>query len=226
MGSHSYIIGRAGDITLYDDTVSRQHASLEVDGEALYLKDLDSRNGTYEIREKKLVPFTAGEVTPDRVFAFGECVRSIAQLLSALEGATGGSAAAGYAAEDDPLDSTKIGFSIAPRKRLTSANIVEMLEHAEDEAAAGKSLPEICESLGITEQRYERWCREYGATRAERDEASAALRQENERLRKLVADLSLEREVLKDALRQSIGSPDDPENPASPNLSIVSETKP
>ena len=110
-----------------------------------------------------------------------------------VESATDSSPAIGDGNEDDPLDSTRIGFSSAPRKRLTSANIIEMLEHAEDDAAEGKSLHEICEALGITKQRYERWCKEYGETRAEREEASVTLRRENERLRKIVADLSLER---------------------------------
>ncbi|MCZ6666095.1 MAG: FHA domain-containing protein [Gammaproteobacteria bacterium] len=227
MSGKAYIIGRAGDITLYDDTVSRQHASLEIEDDRLYLKDLDSRNGTYEIREKKLVPFTAGLVTSDQVFAFGECVRSVAQLLKMIESATDGSPTMGDGNEDDPLDATQIGFSIAPRKRLTSANIIEMLEHAEDDAADGKSLHEICETLGITKQRYERWCKEYGETRAEREETTVALRRENERLRKIVADLSLERDVLKDASRPSSETTgDDPDNPASPNLSIVSDSKP
>ena len=228
MSKTPYIIGRAGDITLYDDTVSRRHACLEIDSEELFLRDLDSRNGTYEIIDEKLVPFTAGAVNPDQVFAFGECVRSVAQLLSAAE-AAGMVLSETFGAEPegaDPLDATKIGFSIAPRKRLTSANIIEMLEQAEDESEAGKPLTEICGGLGITTQRYQRWCTEYGATRTEREEGIAALRRENQRLRKLVADLSLEREVLKDALKVSGQTVTDPDNPGSPSLSIVRDTKP
>lgn len=230
MSKTPYIIGRAGDITLYDDTVSRRHACLEIDGDELFLRDLDSRNGTYEIRDEKLEPFSAGAVNPDQVFAFGECVRSVAQLLSAADAAgmvlseTFGAEAAAEGV--DPLDSTKIGFSIAPRKRLTSANIIEMLEQAEDQSEAGKPLGEICEGLGITTQRYQRWRTEYGATRAEREDGIAALRRENQRLRKLVADLSLEREVLKDALKNSSHAVTDPDNPASPSLSVVSDLKP
>ena len=77
MSKQSFIIGRAGDVTLYDDTVSRRHACLEVEDEGMFLRDLESRNGTYEIRDKKLVPFASGAVYPDQVFAFGECVRSV-----------------------------------------------------------------------------------------------------------------------------------------------------
>ena len=228
MSKTPYIIGRAGDITLYDDTVSRRHACLEVDVNDFYLRDLDSRNGTYEICGEKLVPFTAGAVTPDQVFAFGECVRSVTQLLSAADAAGMVlSDTFGAAADDaDPLDATKIGFSIAPRKRLTSANIIEMLEQAEDQAETGKPLAEICGSLGTTLQRYQRWCSEYGATRADREDGIAALRRENERLRKLVADLSLEREVLKDALKNSTLATTDPDNTPSPTLSIVRDSKP
>ena len=85
MEKKTYTIGRAGDIKLKDETVSRLHACLEVDGDKLYLRDLDSHNGTYEIRDKELVPFTAGSVTQDQTFAFGECVRNVAQLLRTAE---------------------------------------------------------------------------------------------------------------------------------------------
>lgn len=234
MSRKTYTIGRAGDITLYDDTVSRRHACLEVEGETLFLRDLESRNGTFEIRDKTLVPFSEGEVTIDQVFAFGECVRSVAQLLKTVE--PDSELVAETADEgdevdvEDTLDQTKVGFSMAPRKRLSATDIVDILERAEDALEAGGTLDDVCQEFGVTVQRYERWCREYGATRHDREQTLVALRRENERLRKLVADLSLEREALKDALRTATGSEPGSSEPApggsSVSLSLVGKHKP
>lgn len=216
MSKQSFIIGRAGDIALYDDTVSRRHACLEVEDAGMFLRDLESRNGTYEIRDKKLVPFASGAVYPDQVFAFGECVRSVKQLLNeagvAGKNLTDTANPLAYGDDNNPLDATQVGFRVPPRKRLSRANIIEMLEQIEDHLAAGGALEEICVRLGISEQRYERWCNEHGETRAEREKSMAALLRENVRLRKLVADLSLERERLREALdRQGTHLDDDDE---------------
>ena len=219
MAKKSYIIGRAGDIALYDDTVSRRHARLEIDGEHYFLTDLDSRNGTYEIRDKQLIPFSKGQVNFEQVFAFGECVRNMEQLLAGLPGQRGaaesGAKASGDAAN---FDATIVGLSAV--QRLTALDIIGLLERAEDALNAGRPLSEVCESLGVSEQRYQRWCREYGATRIEREGNTQALRRENERLRKLVSDLSLERDALREALelaRNRIRS----ESAAPPSLSVV-----
>jgi putative transposase len=235
MNKQSFIIGRAGDVTLYDDTVSRRHACLEVEDEGMFLRDLDSRNGTYEIRDKKLVPFASGAVYADQVFAFGECVRSVKQLLNeagiAGNNLTDTADPLTYGNDHNPLDATQVGFRVPPRKRLSRANIIEMLEQIEDHLAAGGALEEICVRLGITEQRYERWCTEHGETRAEREKSMAALQRENARLRKLVADLSLERETLREALDgqgsrlddddESAGEDDQDADASAPNFSLV-----
>lgn len=224
MSKNSYIIGRAGDIPLYDDTVSRRHARLDVDGDEYFLTDLESRNGTYLIRDKQLLPFTKGRVTVDQVFAFGECVRTLPQLLDSLPGRE--AAPAGEAEAPPPVvvaevasfDATMV--SLPAVQRLTTVDIIGLLERAEDALNAGRPLTEVCETLGISEQRYQRWCREYGATRIEREGNTQALRRENERLRKLVSDLSLERDALREALevaRHRIRS----EGPSPPNLSVV-----
>ena len=222
MSKKSYIIGRAGDISLYDDTVSRRHARLDVDGDECFLTDLESRNGTYLIRDKQLLPFTKGRVTEHQVFAFGECVRTMTQLLSSIgaHGEPQASAAAppGAAPETTSFDATMA--SLPAVQRLTSLDIIGLLERAEDALNAGRPLTEVCATLGISEQRYQRWCREYGATRIEREGNTQALRRENERLRKLVSDLSLERDALREALevaRHRIRS----EGPMPPNLSVV-----
>lgn len=229
MSKLSYIIGRAGDITLYDDTVSRRHACLEFDGAELRLRDLDSRNGTYEIRDNKLVPFKSGVVTREQVFAFGECVRSVVQLLAEIDGAAESLAdtAGGERppATVGPTDATTAGINIEPHKRLSVPDIIELLEGVEDRTTAGETVAEACAGLGIPEQRYSRWCREYGATRAARDQAIQDMRRENERLRRMLADLALERDVLKERLKvQSV--PARPEPPVSPpSLTVVGDNK-
>ncbi len=193
MDKKNYTIGRAGDVKLNDETVSRHHACLEVDGDVLVLRDLDSRNGTYEVLGQELKPFSVGPVTSGQVFAFGECVRSVAQLLKTAklqEALAGGAAKNSEKPVDDPLDTTHIGSAVAPRGGLSTTNIIEMLDRAEDELAHGRTTNEVCMNLGITIPRYERWCREYGATRRERERSLLALQRENEHLRKLVANLS------------------------------------
>ena len=221
MPKKSYIIGRAGDITLYDDTVSRRHARLDIDGDECFLTDLESRNGTYLIRDKQLLPFTKGAVSEDQVFAFGECVRTMTQLLESIPGLDQTpSPAVAPPATPEPTSFDATMASLPAVQRLTALDIIGLLERAEDALNAGRPLTEVCETLGISEQRYQRWCREYGATRIEREGNTQALRRENERLRKLVSDLSLERDALREALEVARHRMRN-EGPTPPNLSVV-----
>ncbi len=221
MPKKSYIIGRAGDITLYDDTVSRRHARLDIDGDECFLTDLESRNGTYLIRDKQLLPFTKGAVSDDQVFAFGECVRTMTQLLESIPGRDQTpSPAVAPPAIPEPTSFDATMASLPAVQRLTALDIIGLLERAEDALNAGRPLTEVCETLGISEQRYQRWCREYGATRIEREGNTQALRRENERLRKLVSDLSLERDALREALEVARHRMRN-EGPTPPNLSVV-----
>jgi hypothetical protein len=221
MPKKSYIIGRAGDITLYDDTVSRRHARLDIDGDECFLTDLESRNGTYLLRDKQLLPFTKGPVSEDQVFAFGECVRTMTQLLESIPGRDQApSPAVVPPASPEPTSFDATMASLPAVQRLTALDIIGLLERAEDALNAGRPLTEVCETLGISEQRYQRWCREYGATRIEREGNTQALRRENERLRKLVSDLSLERDALREALEVARHRMRN-EGPTPPNLSVV-----
>lgn len=229
MAKRTYIIGRAGDISLYDDTVSRRHACLEVEDGQLFLRDLDSRNGTYELREKRLVPFSAGAVTRDQVFAFGECVRSVVQLLAEAGDLESLADTAGREAPPPALDATLVSDGLAPRRRLSAADITQLLDRIEAEMAAGKSLGEACTVCGVPETRYERWRREYAGVRGAAPRAGddvAALRLENERLRRLVSDLSLENAALRETLRAGAAAPAGAmPTVAQPNLSIVRDNK-
>ena len=86
-----------------------------------------------------------------------------------------------------------------PRGRKVSPEqIVVMLRPIEVQLAQGKSLALACKEAGISEQSYERWRREYAGLHLEQAKRLKELERENARLRRLVADLALEKQVLKD----------------------------
>jgi hypothetical protein len=62
MESRTYIIGREGHIYINDPTVSKQHAEIQVINGEVYLRDLGSTNGTFLIKNNRLVPFHEGYV--------------------------------------------------------------------------------------------------------------------------------------------------------------------
>jgi putative transposase len=64
--------------------------------------------------------------------------------------------------------------------------------------AQGKSAPETCRDTGISQQSYYRWCKEYVGLEIDQAKRMKVLERENMRLKRLVADLSLEKQVLKD----------------------------
>src|SRR3712207_7382738 len=73
-----------------------------------------------------------------------------------------------------------------------------MLRQIEVQLAQGKSLALACKEAGISEQSYFRWRKEYGGVAVEQAKRLKDLERENARLRRLVADLSLEKQILKD----------------------------
>jgi putative transposase len=87
---------------------------------------------------------------------------------------------------------------MARGKRFSPEQIVVMLRQIEVQLAQGKSLALACKEAGISEQSYYRWRKEYGGVAVEQAKRLKELERENARLRRLVADLSLEKQVLKD----------------------------
>jgi transposase-like protein len=73
-----------------------------------------------------------------------------------------------------------------------------MLRQIEVQLAQGKSLALACKEAGVSEQSYYRWRKEYGGLQLDQARRLKDLERENSRLRRLVADLSLEKQVLKD----------------------------
>ncbi len=85
-----------------------------------------------------------------------------------------------------------------PQKRYKAEQIINILREAEVELSKGNSTRSICRKLAITETTYYRWRREYGGMKVDQAKRLRSLEAENARLKKLVADLSLDKEILKE----------------------------
>ena len=87
------------------------------------------------------------------------------------------------------------------RKRDTPEQIITTLREAEVGLARGKSVKLISRELGITEQTYYRWRREYGGMKVSQARRLKELERENGRLKRAVADLTLDKLILEEAAR-------------------------
>jgi putative transposase len=87
------------------------------------------------------------------------------------------------------------------KKGYTAEQIIGKLREAEVLLGQGSTVGEVSRKLGITEQTYYRWRREYGGMRVEQARRLKELEKENGRLKKLVADLTLDIAILKEATR-------------------------
>jgi putative transposase len=84
-------------------------------------------------------------------------------------------------------------------KRYKPEQIIGKLREAEIELSKGATIPGACKKIGVTDQTYYRWRAEYGGLRLDQAKRLKALETENSRLKKLVADLSLDNAILKEA---------------------------
>ena len=84
------------------------------------------------------------------------------------------------------------------RKRHTAEQIILKLREAEIELAQGQTTAEVVRKLEITEQTYYRWRKEYGGLSVDQARRLKRLEQENTRLRRAVADLTLDNQILKE----------------------------
>ena len=85
------------------------------------------------------------------------------------------------------------------RKQYTAEQIITKLREAEVETARGMTVAEVVRKLGITEQTYYRWRREYGGLRLDQAKRLKELERENARLKKIVADQALDMAILREA---------------------------
>lgn len=86
------------------------------------------------------------------------------------------------------------------RKRYTAEQIIGMLREAEVRLSQGERVGAICRSLGISEQSYYRWRREYGGLKVDQAKRLKQLERENAHLRKAISDLTLDKLILKEAI--------------------------
>lgn len=85
------------------------------------------------------------------------------------------------------------------RKRYPVEQIIRKLREAEVELAKGATTVEVCRKLGISEQTYYQWRKEYGGLRMDQARRLKDLERENARLTKLLAESMLDNAILKEA---------------------------
>ena len=86
------------------------------------------------------------------------------------------------------------------RKRFTAEQIIGLLREAEVRLSQGRTVGQACREMGITEQTYYRWRKEYGGMKTVQVKRLKDLERENGYLRKVVAELTLDKQILKEAL--------------------------
>ncbi len=77
----TFIIGREGHIYITDPTISKHHAEISINNGKIFLRDLNSTNGTFLLIDKKLVPFDEGFVELNQPIVFGKILKTPRSLL-------------------------------------------------------------------------------------------------------------------------------------------------
>jgi putative transposase len=85
-----------------------------------------------------------------------------------------------------------------PMRKYKPEQIVTLLRQVEVGIANGKTTPQACKEAEITAQTYYRWRKEYGGLKLDQAKRLKELERENAKLKRLVAELSLEKQILKD----------------------------
>jgi transposase-like protein len=84
-------------------------------------------------------------------------------------------------------------------KRLTPEQIIGVLRQAEVELAQGRTVGEVCRGLGVSQPSFYRWRAEYGGLKINQVRRMKELERENARLKRAVAELTLDKQILKEA---------------------------
>ncbi len=87
------------------------------------------------------------------------------------------------------------------KTRCTPEQIIAKLREAEVVLAKGGTVGQVCKQIGVSEQTYYRWRREYGGLKVDQAKRLKALEKENGQLRRAVADLTLDKLILAEAAR-------------------------
>lgn len=86
-------------------------------------------------------------------------------------------------------------------KHTEPEKVVRLLREAEAELAGGKTVAQVVQKLGISEQTYYRWRQRYGGMQVDEAKRLKELEAENARLKRLVADLALDKQMLQEVVR-------------------------
>ena len=86
-----------------------------------------------------------------------------------------------------------------PRNRFTIEQIINHLREAEVLLSQGQTVGEVCRRIGVSEQSYYRWRKAYGGLKVNQARRLKELEQENTRLKQAVAELTLDKLILKEA---------------------------
>ena len=86
------------------------------------------------------------------------------------------------------------------RTRHRPEQIITKLRDADGMLSAGRTIGEVCQALGVSEQTFHRWRHQYGGMKAEEAKRLKELEEENKRLKKLLAEAELDKLILKEAL--------------------------
>lgn len=87
---------------------------------------------------------------------------------------------------------------MARRKRHSAEQVIRKLEDAERRLTAGQTIEQVCQALEIGEATFHRWRNQYGGMKAQDAKRLNELEKENVRLKKMVADLMLDKEILRE----------------------------
>ena len=86
------------------------------------------------------------------------------------------------------------------RQRFTTEQIIGLLREAEVRLSQGQAIGTVCRSIGVSQQSYYRWRREYGGLKLDQAKRFKDLERENDRLKRAVSELTLDKLILKEAL--------------------------
>ncbi len=87
------------------------------------------------------------------------------------------------------------------RKRHSPEQIIRKLREADRLLSEGRTVGEVCQQLEVAEATFHRWRNQYGGMKAQDAKRLKELEAENNRLKKLVAELSLDKQILSEALK-------------------------
>jgi transposase-like protein len=86
-------------------------------------------------------------------------------------------------------------------KKHKPEQIIKKLRDADAMISAGKTIGQVCQALEVSEQTFHRWRNQYGGMKVGEAKRLKELEEENKRLKKVVADLTLDKDILQEALR-------------------------